>query len=110
MLRAVGGAVAVDVPISQWLLVCTVLLTLFLGLSKRLHEAVLLGDTASTHRQALADYTPSLLEQLITIVAGATLVSYAVYTTEPATVAKFGTDRLTWTLPFPSTGFFAISI
>ena len=106
VLRAVGGAVAVDVPISQWLLVCTVLLTLFLGLSKRLHEAVLLGDTAATHRQALADYTPSLLEQLITIVAGATLLSYAVYTTEPATVAKFGTDRLTWTLPFPIYGIF----
>ena len=106
VLRAVGGAVAVDVPISQWLLVCTVLLTLFLGLSKRLHEAALLGDTAATHRRALADYTPSLLEQLITIVAGATLVSYAVYTTEPATVAKFGTDRLTWTLPFPIYGIF----
>ena len=106
VFRAVGGAVAVEVPISPWLLVCTVLLTLFLALSKRLHELVLLGDTAATHRQALADYTPTLLGQLITIVAGATLVSYAVYTTEPVTVAKFGTDRLTWTFPFPIYGIF----
>ena len=106
VLRAVGGAVAVDVPISQWLLVCTVLLALFLGLSKRRHEVVLLGDTAASHRQTLAEYSPALLDQLITIVAGATIVSYAVYTTEPATVANFGTDRLTWTLPFPIYGIF----
>jgi hypothetical protein len=96
----------VDVPISQWLLVCTLLLALFLGLSKRRHEVVLLGDTAANHRRALAEYSPALLDQLITIVAGATVVSYAVYTTEPATVANFGTDRLTWTLPFPIYGIF----
>ncbi len=106
VLRAVGGAVAVGVPISQWLLVCTILLALFLGLSKRRHEVTLLGDAAASHRQALAHYSSGLLDQLITIVAGATLVSYALYTAEPATVERFGTDRLTWTFPFPIYGIF----
>jgi 4-hydroxybenzoate polyprenyltransferase len=106
VLRAVGGAVAVDVPISQWLLVCTVLLALFLGLTKRRHEIVLLGTSASDHRLALADYSPQLLDQLITIAASATIVSYALYTAEPTTVENFGTDRLTWTLPFPIYGVF----
>ena len=106
VLRAVGGAVVVEVPISQWLLVCTVLLALFLGLSKRRHELLLLGDSAPAHRQALAEYSPQLLDQLVTIVAGATVVSYALYTAEPATVEKFGTDRLTWTLPLPIYGIF----
>ena len=106
VVRAVGGAVAVNVPISQWLLVCTVLLALFLGLSKRRHELVLLGDLAAGHRRSLAAYSPQLLDQLISIVAAATLVSYAFYTVEPATVEKFGTDQLTWTLPFPIYGIF----
>lgn len=106
VLRAVGGAVAVNVPISQWLLVCTILLALFLTLSKRRHELSLLGTEAASHRQALAHYSSDLLDQLITIVAAATLVSYALYTADPATVEKFGTDRLTWTLPFPIYGIF----
>ena len=106
VIRAIGGAVAVDVPISQWLLVCTVLLALFLGLSKRRHELVLLGDLAADHRRSLAQYSPQLLDQLVSIVAAATLVSYAFYTVEPATVENFGTDRLTWTFPFPVYGIF----
>ena len=106
VIRAVGGAVAVGVPISQWLLVCTVLLALFLGLTKRRHEIVLLGDLAPEHRRSLAQYSSQLLDQLISIVAAATLVSYAFYTVEPDTIEKFGTDRLTWTLPFPIYGIF----
>lgn len=106
VLRAVGGAVAVAVPISQWLLVCTVLLALFLGLAKRRHELILLGEEAGRHRRSLTEYSPQLLDQLISIVAAATVVSYAFYTTEPATVEKFATDRLTLTLPFPVYGVF----
>ena len=89
VIRAIGGAAAVDVPISQWLLVCTVLLALFLGLSKRRHELVLLGDLAAGHQRSLAQYSPQLLDQHVSIVAVATLVSYAFYTVEPATVEKF---------------------
>ena len=106
VLRAVAGAVVVAVPISQWLLVCTMLLALFLGLAKRRHELGLLGDEADSHRRALAEYSPRLLDQLISIVAAATVVSYAFYTVEPATVEKFGTDLLTLTIPFPVYGVF----
>lgn len=106
VLRAVGGAIAVDVPISQWLLICTTLLALFLALTKRRHELALLGESAATHRHALSEYTPELLDQLVTMVAAATVVAYALYTTEPATTLNFGTDRLTWTLPFPIYGIF----
>lgn len=106
VLRAVAGAMAVAVPISQWLLICTLLLALFLGLAKRRHELLLLGEGAAGHRRALAEYSPQLLDQLITIVAAATVVSYAFYTAEPATVDKFQTDQLTLTLPFPVYGIF----
>ena len=106
VLRAVAGVVVVAVPISQWLLVCSMLLALFLGLAKRRHELGLLGDEAASPRRALAEYSPRLLDQLISIVAAATVVSYAFYTVEPATVEKFGTDLLTLTIPFPVYGVF----
>ena len=105
-MRAVAGAVAISVPISQWLLVCTVLLALFLGLTKRRHEIVLLADDATAHRQILGEYTPYLLDQMIAIVSAATLVSYAIYTLNPETVQKFNTDLLTLTFLFPLYGIF----
>ena len=104
VLRAVAGAVVIDVPISQWLLVCTLLLALFLGLTKRRQEVKALGADAMRHRSTLSRYTPQLLDQLITVVAAATLVSYAVYTTGADTVEKFGTELLTLTIPFPVYG------
>ncbi len=106
VLRAVAGAVAISVPISQWLLVCTLLGALFLGLSKRRQELTLLGPDAIGHRRILAEYSPLMLDQLISIVAAATLVSYAFYTMGPDTVEKFGTSLLTLTLPFPVYGVF----
>ncbi|MDA1091720.1 MAG: decaprenyl-phosphate phosphoribosyltransferase [Acidobacteria bacterium] len=104
VVRAVAGAVVLGVAISPWLLVCTLLLALFLGLTKRRQEVVTLGTDAAGHRPVLARYTLPLVDQMVTIVAGATLVSYAVYTTSPSTTAAFGTDLLTLTLPFPLYG------
>jgi 4-hydroxybenzoate polyprenyltransferase len=104
VMRAAAGAVVLGVGISQWLLVCTLLLALFLGLTKRRQEVVTLGTDAAGHRPVLSHYTPALLDQLVTIVAAATLVSYAVYTTSPSTVAEFDTDLLTLTIPFPMYG------
>jgi len=104
VLRAVAGAVVVDVPFSQWLLVCTLLLALFLGLTKRRQEVGALGADATQHRPTLGRYTPQLLDQLVTVLAAATLVSYAVYTTGAETVEKFGTELLTLTIPFPIYG------
>ncbi len=106
VLRAVAGALAVSVPISHWLLVCTILLALFLALAKRRHEIVLLTDDATTHRQILQEYSPYLLDQMIAIVAAATIMGYALYTVSAETIAKFGTDQLLFTLPFPIYGVF----
>lgn len=106
VLRAVAGAVVLHVAISHWLLVLTLLGALFLALSKRRAEMTTLADGGRAHRRSLNDYSPLLLDQLITIVAASTLLGYAFYTISPETVAKFGTDRLVFTLPFPMYGVF----
>ncbi len=105
-LRAAAGAAAIAVPISHWLLVCTTLLALFIALSKRRHELTLLTDTAIDHRPILGDYTPYLLDQMISVVTASTLIAYAFYTISPETTAKFGTDLLSLTIPFPLYGIF----
>ena len=105
-LRAAAGAAAIFVPISHWLLVCTTLLALFIALSKRRHELTLLTDSATHHRPILGDYTPYLLDQMISVVTASTLIAYAFYTISPETTEKFGTELLTLTIPFPLYGIF----
>ena len=104
VLRAVAGAVAVNVEISHWLLVCTILLALFIALAKRRHELVLLAGSATSHRKILSEYSPYLLDQMISVVTGATLLSYMFYTISPETEQKFGTPWLWVTIPFPLYG------
>jgi 4-hydroxybenzoate polyprenyltransferase len=106
VLRAVAGAVAVDVEISHWLLVCTVLLALFIALAKRRHEIVLLAGDAVSHRPILGEYSPYLLDQMISVVTASTLIAYIFYTISPETQAKFGTAWLGLTIPFPLYGIF----
>jgi 4-hydroxybenzoate polyprenyltransferase len=106
VMRAAAGALAVGVPISHWLLVCTILLALFLALSKRRQEIVALADVATGHRASLREYSPVLLDQMISVVTASTLMAYALYTVSPETIAKFGSDRLLLTLPFPLYGIF----
>ena len=106
VLRAAAGAVVIDVAISHWLLILTILLALFLALSKRRHELVLLADDATSHRRILQEYSPYLLDQMISVVTASTLLAYAFYTVSPETIQKFGSDRLVWTLPFPLYGIF----
>ena len=106
VLRAVAGAVAVDVEISHWLLVCTILLALFIALNKRRHEITLLADDAATHRPILGEYSEYLLDQMIAVVTASTLISYVFYTISPETQEKFGTQWLGLTIPFPLYGIF----
>ena len=106
VLRAVAGAVAVDVDISHWLLVCTILLALFISLSKRRHELLLLADDAASHRPILGEYTPYLLDQMIAVVTASTLIAYVFYTISPETEQKFNTHWLGLTVPFPLYGIF----
>jgi 4-hydroxybenzoate polyprenyltransferase len=106
VLRAVAGAVAIDVEISGWLLICTVLVALFLALGKRRHEYLTLHGEAAAHRPILAEYSEGFLDQMIAVVTASTVTAYALYTMSPETVAKFHTRWLPVTLPFVLYGIF----
>jgi 4-hydroxybenzoate polyprenyltransferase len=106
VLRAVAGALAIGVVFSDWLLICTILLALFLTLCKRRHELTSLEGQASEHRKSLEEYSPYLLDQMIAVVTASCLMAYASYTTAPETIAKFQTDRLPWSIPFVLYGIF----
>ncbi len=101
VLRVYGGAAAIDVPVSNWLFLCALLLALFLALGKRRAELVSLdGAEPQGHRATLADYSIPLLDQMLTLVASACLVAYALYTVAPDTLEKVGSDRMKFTVPF----------
>jgi 4-hydroxybenzoate polyprenyltransferase len=106
VLRALAGGVVLEVAISPWLLLCTFLLALFLALCKRRHERVVAEGVARESRASLARYDERLLDQLIAVVSGATIVCYAIYTLSPETVEKFGTAALGFTIPFVVFGVF----
>jgi len=106
VLRVLAGAVAIDVPVSGWLFLCALLLALFLGLAKRRQELVSLKEAATEHRKALGEYSLPLLDQMLATVAGMCILAYGLYTVAPDTVAKVGSDRLKWTLPFVLYGIF----
>ncbi|MBD3367406.1 MAG: decaprenyl-phosphate phosphoribosyltransferase [Candidatus Eisenbacteria bacterium] len=105
VLRAVGSVEVLagqrpGIELSPWLLVCTFFLALFLGLAKRRHEVLILGEGAARHRSVLADYPQPLIDELVGVVTASTVVSYAIYTIWPGTVAKVGSARLVYTVPF----------
>ncbi len=106
VLRAVAGAAAIDVYISPWLILCTLLVALFLGFAKRRHEIVILGDSAGDHRDILEEYTIPFLDQLITIVTATTIVAYSIYTLSPDVTEKVGNRYMILTLPFVIYGIF----
>jgi 4-hydroxybenzoate polyprenyltransferase len=106
VLRAVGGAAAIDVEISGWLIICTILIALFLALGKRRHEYRTLKGGSAAHRPILAEYSESFLDQMVAVVTASTVTAYALYTMSPETVAKFHTRLLPLTLPFVLYGIF----
>jgi 4-hydroxybenzoate polyprenyltransferase len=106
LIRVVAGGLAIEVSLSSWLLICTILLALFLALSKRRHELVLLEDGASGHRPILEEYSPYLLDQMIAVVTASTVIAYCLYTISEETVTKFGTTNLIFTVPFVLYGIF----
>lgn len=106
VLRAVAGGLVISVHISNWLLVCTMLGALFLGFAKRRHEITLLAAGAKGHRRILEEYDPYLLDQMIGVVAAATMVAYIIYCASPETHASFGTEWMVLTTPFPIYGLF----
>lgn len=105
VLRAIAGVNVLapsqpGIQISPWLLVCTLFLALFLGLGKRRAELAELEQDAERHRKSLANYSMALLNQMIAMVSAATVISYSIYTISPATVNKFHTEKLVYTIPF----------
>lgn len=106
LIRVVAGGLAIRVEISSWLLICTILLSLFLAMGKRRYELVLLDKDAANHRPILREYNTYLLDQMISVVTASTLLAYCLYTISAETVAKFGTRNLIFTVPFVLYGIF----
>lgn len=101
VFRAVAGAAAIAVNISPWLLVCTFLLALFLALTKRRHELLLLENNAFLHRKILDEYKPEMLEQMISVVTSSTVMAYSLYT-----FTSGHSEYLMGTIPFVIYGVF----
>lgn len=103
VLRAVGGAVVVDVSISPWLLVCTMLLALLIGFGKRRHELIALNNPMG-HRRNLSVYNQAMLDQCVAVTAAGTLIAYAVYTFDSQSAQSHRLMMLT--IPFVAYGVF----
>ncbi|MGV8144880.1 MAG: decaprenyl-phosphate phosphoribosyltransferase [Methanothermobacter sp.] len=100
VLRAIAGALAIDVMVSAWLIICTFLLALFLALGKRRQELALLGEDAGKHRQSLEGYSTNMMDQMIVITTSILIMSYSLYT------FFSGNMLLMITIPFAFYGIF----
>jgi 4-hydroxybenzoate polyprenyltransferase len=100
MLRILAGTVGVDIPPSRWLVLCGIMVTLFLGFAKRRSELISTQFSQYDHRQVLSDYTPQLLDHLITICVTGTILTYSLYTMSADTIAVHHTENLILTVPF----------
>jgi len=104
LIRAAAGVAVLhkvipDLEFSPWLWICTLFLSLFLAICKRRNEIANLAS-AGEHRVSLKDYSVTLLDQLVSLSATASIISYSIYTVWPSTVQKFGTRDLVYTIPF----------
>ncbi|MBN1938062.1 MAG: decaprenyl-phosphate phosphoribosyltransferase [Candidatus Aminicenantes bacterium] len=106
VLRVIAGGLAIAVPLSSWLIICTSLLSLFIAFGKRRHEIVSLDADAPLHRPILNEYSAYLLDQMISVVTASTVIAYCLYTVSEETVRKFGTSNLILTTPFVLYGVF----
>lgn len=106
LLRVLAGAAAIHVPASNWVLLCTALLAIFLGLGKRAHELAWAERTgqASETRAALAGYNIPVVRIAMFATATATLGAYILYTVDDHTVRFFGTQNLPYSSPFVAIG------
>jgi 4-hydroxybenzoate polyprenyltransferase len=107
LIRVVAGAYAINVEVSHWLILCTLFISLFLAVSKRRAELLLNELTASqSGRAVLKDYDVHFVDQMMTIVASGTVISYALYSVAERTVLMFGTENLVFTTVFVLFGTF----
>ena len=106
VLRVIAGTVLAGVSPSDWLIICTMTISLFLGFSKRRQELVFAEKNPSDQRLVLENYSLPFLDQMIAVVTGCTVISYALYTVSSETIARFGTRNLVFTIPFVLYGIF----
>ncbi len=110
VLRALGGALAIEVQVSPWLLICTFMLSLFLGFGKRRCEIAVIGnsDDLGAHRQTLPRYTPELLTHLLSTCGGIAVITFLLYTLDTSVHSPFGVHKqhLLFTLPLVIYGVF----
>ncbi len=104
VLRAFAGGIAIDAELSPWLEFISFVLAMLLVLGRRRHELLAMGDSATAHRGVLAQYSVHLLDQMLAIVAGTTLISYMIYAASAEIEAKLGTSYLYLTVPFVAFG------
>lgn len=106
VLRGYAGGVVIGVPVSQWLLINTFLLALFMAFGKRRHELTMLEAGATAHRKILGRYSPYLLDQLIAVTTPSVVVMYMLYTMSTEVSSKLHTNNLYLTIPFVVYGIF----
>jgi 4-hydroxybenzoate polyprenyltransferase len=106
VLRVLGGGNAIEVKVSDWLLMCTIFISLLLALSKRRHDLILLAGDAGEQRKVLSQYSAPFLDQMVNVVTASSVLSYALYAVAPETVENFGGGELIYTLPFVLFGIF----
>ncbi len=105
MLRVLGGAYAIGVQVSTWIVLCSLFISLFLGFAKRRGELIQLqGDVQE--RKVLSLYKTDFIDQMLTIAAAGAVISYALYTVAPRTIEMFGTDKMIYTTVFVIYGVF----
>jgi len=104
VLRILAGSVAIAVTPSHWLILCTIMISMFLGFTKRRAEIVAID--AQDRREVLKDYSIAFLDQVIAMVTAATLICYALYTVDSQTVAMFKTKAMLVTVPSVMYGLF----
>jgi len=106
MLRILAGTLGIGIAPSQWLLLCGLMVTLFLGFTKRRAEIIALTDEKVAHRKVLEHYSPVLLDKMIGITAAGLIMSYSLYTMNADTIRIHGTANLIYTVPFVMYGVF----
>ena len=106
-IRVLAGAVVISVPVSSWLILTTIFISLFLGVMKR-HSELLLstGGDASSSRKVLSQYSLNFADQMATVAAAGVIICYALYTVSERTVSVFNTENLIYTTPFVVYGIF----
>ncbi|MFN3872681.1 MAG: decaprenyl-phosphate phosphoribosyltransferase [Ignavibacterium sp.] len=105
-IRVLAGAAVIDVPVSSWLILTTMFISLFLGVMKRHSELVQIADNNKTTRKVLAEYSTNFTNQMATVAASGVIICYALYTVSQRTVSVFNTENLIYTTPFVVFGIF----